>query len=91
MFAHQYHDSSFPVWKRGVSAQVYVQKILKPGEFEGTKLNAPKAGKHPSKIKKDIRNATFFRESSDSNASEIDDYFPEGRKIFISLYWDIFK
>ncbi|XP_005092657.1 uncharacterized protein LOC101845386 isoform X2 [Aplysia californica] len=77
LFAHQYHDSSFPVWKRGASAQIYVQKILKPGEFEGTALSAPKGGKHPSIVRKHIRNATFFRDSPDSNASELDDYFPD--------------
>jgi len=77
MFAHQYHDSSFPVWKRGNCAQIYVQKILRPGEFEGTSLHAPKGGRHPTKIKKEIRNRTFFNRSPDSNASELDDYFPD--------------
>ena len=79
LFAHQYHDSSFPVWNRGGGAQVYMQKILRPGEFEGTALNAPKAGKHPTLIKKQLRNATYFRDSPDSNASEMDDYFPDGQ------------
>lgn len=77
LFAHQYHDSSFPVWKRGAGAQIYVQKILRPGEFEGTALNAPRGVKHPSIVKREIRNATFFRDSPDSNASELDDYFPD--------------
>merc|ERR1712241_225886 len=54
-----------------------MQKILRPGEFEGTSLNAPKAGRHPTLIKKQLRNATYFRDSPDSNASEMDDYFPD--------------
>lgn len=77
MFAHQYHDSAMPVWIRGGRAQVYFSKILKPGEFEGTALNAPKGGHHPSLAHKKLRNATYFRDSPDSNASELDDYFPD--------------
>ena len=42
-FAHQYFDSSFPVWKKGTQAQLYLQQILPPGEFQGTSLNAPKS------------------------------------------------
>ncbi|KAI8759572.1 ankyrin repeat, bromo and BTB domain-containing protein [Biomphalaria glabrata] len=66
LFAHQYHDSSFPVWKRGKSAQIYVSTILKPGEYEGTALSAPRSGRHPSLIHKQIRDATFFSDSQDS-------------------------
>lgn len=78
LFAHQYHDSSFPVWKRGSSAQIYVSKILKPGEYEGTALSAPKGGRHPSVIHKQARDATFFSDSQDSSEMEPDD-FSQGR------------
>lgn len=40
--AHQYYDSSFPVWKRGNKCQVYFMNILPPGEYEGTRFNSPK-------------------------------------------------
>ncbi|BFZ13542.1 hypothetical protein BsWGS_16581 [Bradybaena similaris] len=64
LLAHQYFDSNFPVWKRGASAQIYVSKILKPGEFEGTSLSAPRSAKHPSLARRELRDATFFRDSS---------------------------
>ncbi|KAH9515697.1 Ankyrin repeat domain-containing protein 60 [Bulinus truncatus] len=69
LFAHQYHDSSFPVWKRGKSAQIYVSTILKPGEYEGTSLSAPRSGRHPSLVHKQIRDATFFSDSQDSGSA----------------------
>ncbi|CAL1532371.1 unnamed protein product [Lymnaea stagnalis] len=74
LFAHQYHDSSFPVWKRGKSAQIYVSKILKPGEFEGTALSAPKSGRHPSLAHKQIRDATFFSDSQDSTSVDMESF-----------------
>ncbi|XP_060575576.1 uncharacterized protein LOC132733022 isoform X3 [Ruditapes philippinarum] len=40
--AHQYYDSSFPVWKRGGKCQIYFMNILPPGEYEGTRFNSPK-------------------------------------------------
>ena len=42
MFAHQYHDSAFPVWLKGNKSQLYFTQILPPGEFEGTGIEAPK-------------------------------------------------
>ncbi|CAG5129212.1 unnamed protein product [Candidula unifasciata] len=64
LLAHQYFDSNLPVWKRGTSAQIYVSKILKPGEFEGTSLSAPRSGKHPSLARRELRDATFFLDNS---------------------------
>ncbi|XP_053402143.1 uncharacterized protein LOC128557808 isoform X2 [Mercenaria mercenaria] len=40
--AHQYFDSSFPVWKKGGRCQIYFMNILPPGEYEGTRFNSPK-------------------------------------------------
>ena len=42
MFAHQYFDSAFPVWRAGNQAQLYVMQILPPGEFSGSGLSAPR-------------------------------------------------
>jgi len=42
LFAHQYFDSKLPVWFKGKHAQMYFTKILPPGEFEGTGLDAPR-------------------------------------------------
>ena len=41
MFAHQYFDSTNPVWFKGKHGQIYLTQILPPGEFEGTSFNAP--------------------------------------------------
>ena len=40
--AHQYHDSAFPVWKKGNKCQLYFMNILPPGEYEGTRFESPK-------------------------------------------------
>jgi hypothetical protein len=41
MFAHQYFDSTNPVWFKGNHGQIYLTQILPPGEFEGTSFNSP--------------------------------------------------
>ena len=42
MFAHQYHDSAFPVWFKGPYQQIYFRQILPPGEFDSSAINARK-------------------------------------------------
>ena len=42
MFAHQYYDSSTPVWFKGPYQQIYFRQILPPGEYDGSGLNARK-------------------------------------------------
>ncbi|XP_074646622.1 uncharacterized protein LOC141902690 isoform X2 [Tubulanus polymorphus] len=42
LLAHQYFDSSTPVWLQGPQAQVYYSHILPPSEFESGALNAPR-------------------------------------------------
>ena len=49
MFAHQYHDSSQKISLSGSQAQMYVMQVLPPGEFEGTRISAPRSSSASSR------------------------------------------
>ncbi|XP_041453830.1 uncharacterized protein LOC121407006 [Lytechinus variegatus] len=45
--AHQMYDSKLKTWYTGAYAQMYATQILPPGEFSGTRLNAPRRKHRP--------------------------------------------
>uniref|UniRef100_H3ABC2 Ankyrin repeat domain 60 n=1 Tax=Latimeria chalumnae TaxID=7897 RepID=H3ABC2_LATCH len=42
LFAHQKFDSKLKTWQTGSHAKLYMANLLKPGEFQGTCINAPR-------------------------------------------------
>ncbi|XP_013419849.1 uncharacterized protein LOC106180414 [Lingula anatina] len=69
LMAHQFFDSKFPVWLHGNHGQVYFQKILPPGEFEGTAFHAPRNKERPSSAPKEREKGS--RESNKSKEEDI--------------------
>lgn len=80
LMAHQKTDSLYPVWKRGQKSQVYIAHLSSNGEFEGTGLDAPKRGVHPSVRHKMERDRVFSKiihpDDGSHHESEEGDYFP---------------
>ncbi len=74
MFAHQYHDSATPVWLQGDHGQIYYTKILPPGEFQGTSLNAPR---NPGKSGQGDRSSTRQTRENDEAGQFEQNYFQE--------------
>lgn len=94
MFAHQFFDSTNPVWLNGPHGEVYYTQILPPGEFEGTALDAPKRRARPGD-EEDLKKWHLAQDlDSDEYSEDDDEYYSQsfddkhnevqGRRMFYS-------
>ena len=59
LMAHQMYDTHLRTWYTGTKSRLYTAEILKPSEFSGTRINAPKrVPVVPARTDADKRSAT---------------------------------
>lgn len=56
--AHQMYDTHLRTWYTGTKSRLYTAEILKPGEYSGTRINAPKRVPVAPRSKDDKRSMT---------------------------------